>query len=75
MTTAQRIFDYCLPRKPRLTENAFDILVNRFRVFSVWNNLNQSNFSIVVLASLSSHNLFREKSRDTYTSSGFKDEI
>ena len=59
MTDMQRIFDYRLSRKCRVTENAFDILVNRFRVFSVLNNLNENNVSIVVLASLSLHNFLR----------------
>ena len=75
MTAAQRIFDYRLSRKRRVTENAFGILGNRFRVFSVRNNLNENNISIVVLASLSLHNFFHEKSRDTYTPPGFTDEI
>ena len=75
MTDAQRIFDYRLSRKRRVTENAFSILVNRFRVFSVRNNLNKNNVSIVVLASISLHNLLRERSRDTYTPPDFTDEI
>ena len=61
MTDAQQIFDYRVSRKHRVTENAFGILVNRFRVFSVRNNLNENNVSIVVLAPLSLHNLLRER--------------
>ena len=75
ITDAKRIFEYHLSRKRRVTENAFGILVKRFRVFSVQNNLNENNVSIVVLASLSLHNLLRERSRDTYTPPGFTDEI
>ena len=75
MTNAQRIFDYHLSRKLRVTENAFDILVNRFRAFSVRKNLNESNVSIAVLASLSLHNLFHERSSDTYTPPCFTEEI
>ena len=52
-TDGQRIFDYHLSRKRRATENDFDTLVNRLRVFSVRNNFNENNISIVVLASLS----------------------
>ena len=44
-------------------------------MFSVRNNLNENNVSIVVPASLSLHNLLREKSRDTYPPPGFTDEI
>ena len=68
----QRIFDYRLSRKRRVTENTFHILENTFRVR---NNLNANNVSIVVLVSLSLHNLLRERSRDTYTPPGFTDEI
>ena len=73
MTDAQRIFDYCLSRKRRVRENSSGTLVNRFGVFSVRNDLNENNVSIVVLESLSLHNLFRKRSRDTYTPPGFTD--
>ena len=75
MTDDQRIFDYRLSRKRRVTENAFGIWVHRFRLFSVRNNLNENNVSIVVLASLVLHNLLREKSAESYTPTGFTDEI
>ena len=75
MTDAQRTFDYRFSRKRRVPENAFGILVNKFRVFSVRNNLNENDVSIVPLPSLSLHNLLRERSRDTYTPPGFTDEI
>ena len=58
-----------------VTKNAFGILVNRFRVFLVQNNLNENNVPIAVLASLSLHNLLRERSRDTYAPPGFTDEM
>ena len=65
MTDAQRIFNYRLSRKRTVTENVFSILVNRFTVFSVRNNLNENNVSIVALVSLSLHNLLHDRSRDT----------
>ena len=67
MTDAQRILYYRLSRKRRVTENAFGILVNRFRVSSVRKKLNENNVSIIVPVSLSLHKLLRERSRDTYT--------
>ena len=72
---AHRMFDYRLSRKRRVTENAFEILANRARVFSAQNNLNENNISIVVLMSLSSHNLLRESSHDAYMPPGFTNEI
>ena len=75
MADDQRIFDYRLSRKRRVTKNAFGIWVNRFRFFSVRNNLNESNVFTVVLASVVLHNMLREKSADTYTPAGFADEI
>ena len=59
MTYEQLIFDYRLFRKRKVSENAFGILVNRFRVFSVRNDLNENNVSIVVLAPLPLRNLLR----------------
>ena len=44
-------------------------------LFSVGNNLNESNVSIVIPASLSLHNLVPRKSSDTYTPPDFADEI
>ena len=71
MTDEQWTFHYRFFRKRKITENAFGILVNRFRVLSVPNDLNENNVPIVVLVSLSLHNLLRERSRDTYTPPGF----
>ena len=49
--------------------------MNKFRLLSVQNNLNENNVSIVVLASLSLHSLLSGISRDTYAPPGFTDEI
>ena len=42
MAYDQRVFNYCMPNKRRVTENAVSIWLNRFRVFSVRNNLNET---------------------------------
>ena len=44
-------------------------------MFSVVNNLNESNVLIVIITSLSLHTFLREKTCDTYTPPGFADEI
>ena len=75
MADDQCTFDYHLSRKRRVTEDAFGICVNRFRVFFDRNNSNESNISTDVLASVVLHNMLKEKSAYTYTPPGFADEI
>ena len=75
MTDEQRIFDYCLSRKRRVTEVCFVISVNRFGLLSVRNKLNKNNVSIVILASLSLRNLLPQTSCDTNAPPRFADEI
>ena len=75
MAYYQRVFDCCIPRKRRVTENAFSIWLNRFLVFSVRNNLNEIKVTTVVLESLFSHNMLRQKLADTYIPSRFADVI
>ena len=73
-TELQRIFGYRLSRIRRVTENAFGIWGNRFRVFSVRNNLDAESVIRIVLASLTLHHMLREKSKEFYTPSGYADE-
>ena len=75
MAYYQCVFGYCIPRKRRVTENAFSIWLNRLLVFSVRNNLNETKVTTVVLESLFSHNMLRQKSADTYIPLRFADEI
>ena len=74
LTELQRIFNYRLSRKRRVSENAFGIWGNRFRLFSVRNNLDPETTTQCVLASLVLHNMLREKSKEFYTPPGYADE-
>ena len=62
----QSIFLSPVPsRKRRVTQNLFGTGVNKFKVFSVKKNLNESNISTVILASVLLHIMLREKLVDT----------
>ncbi len=71
----KRIFNYRLSRFRRVSENAFGILTNVFRVFSSIMNLHPDKATSVVLAALVLHNLLRTRSSESYTPTGFADEI
>eukprot|EP00794_Sanderia_malayensis_P017912 gene17912-biopygen12902 len=71
----KRIFNYRLSRFRLVSENAFGILTNVFRVFSSTMNLHPDNATSVVLAALVLHNLLRTKSSESYTPLGFADAI
>eukprot|EP00112_Aurelia_sp_Birch-Aquarium-sp1_P012758 Seg2686.12 transcript_id=Seg2686.12/GoldUCD/mRNA.D3Y31 product="putative nuclease HARBI1" protein_id=Seg2686.12/GoldUCD/D3Y31 len=75
LTDQRRIFNYILSRFRRITENAFGILTNVFRIFSAKINLDPDKATAVVKAALVLHNLLRTKSPESYTPSGFADEI
>ena len=51
LTRENRIFNYRLSRVRRVSENAFGILANRFRVFLTLMQLSSENAEKVVLAS------------------------
>lgn len=74
LSDLQRIFDYRLSRLRRVTENAFGIWANRFRLFSNRANLSPEKTEIIVMASLALHNMLRTKSRESYTPAGFVDQ-
>lgn len=70
MTLERRIFNYRLSRARRISENAFGILSNRFRVFQTPMQLSVDNTEKVVLASCALHNFLRENSPSKYTPPG-----
>ena len=69
-----RIFNYRLSRLRRVTENAFGIWVNRFRLFATKASLSVEKVDTVIMASLALHNMLRTKSAQSYTPLGFIDQ-
>ena len=74
LTDIRRIFIYRLSRFRRISENAFGILVNRFRIFSKRIDLEPNTVVIIVRAALVLHNLLMSKSTESYSPPGFADE-
>ena len=68
-------FNYRLSHARRTSENAFGILLNRFRVLSTRINLKPEIASKVVMTCCLLHSLLRVHSKDTHTFQGFADEI
>lgn len=62
----KRIFNYRLSRARRIIENAFGILVSRFRIFNQPINLQIENIEKVVMAACVLHNYLRRKRGDNY---------
>lgn len=64
-TDREQIYNYRLSRARRIVENAFGILVSRFRVFEKPIPLPPESADVIVLATCSLHNWLK-KSSDTY---------
>lgn len=73
LTVPQKIFNYRLSRARRIVENAFGILVSRFRVFDKKIYCNLKTVNKLVLAACALHNFLR-KSSSTYLPPGSIDE-
>ena len=71
----KRIFNYRLSRARRISENAFGILSNRFRVYESPIALHPDKVENIVLATCALHNFLRTKSsaRVIYTPPGSLD--
>lgn len=73
LTIEEKIFNYRLSRARRIVENAFGILMSRFRVFDGKIDLNPSIVSKLIFAACSIHNWLRDSS-PSYLSPGSVDE-
>lgn len=58
-----------------MTENAFGIMTSVFRIFCSKINLSPDKATKVFLSAVVLHNLLRSKCTNTYTPTGFADEI
>ena len=56
-----------------ISENAFEIWANRFRLFGTTASLRTGKIEHVVMASLALHNMLLSKSQESYTPPGFID--
>lgn len=66
----QRIFNYRLSRLRRVSENAFGILVNRFRLWLGRCSLSPEEAEILLMASVVLHNMLCTKSSSSYLAPG-----
>lgn len=66
LTYDEKVFNYRLSRARRIVENAFGILVSRFRLFEKPIPLLPETIDKVILASCTLHNFLRSKSTNTY---------
>ena len=73
LTHTERIFNYRLSRARRCSENAFDIMASRFRIF--WGEINTSvdNATDIVLAACCLHNMLRQRCGASYIPTGSVD--
>ena len=73
LTIEERIFNYRLSRCRRVIENAFGILVARFRIFHTPICASIKNTESYVKAAVVLHNFLRQTENAIYTPTGFID--
>jgi hypothetical protein len=73
LSEEKRIFNYRLSRARRISENVFDILSSRFRVFLSTLCVKPESAIKIVLSSISLHNFLRSKVPGRYTPTGTTD--
>lgn len=64
LTKEERVFNYRLSRARRIVENAFGILVSRFRLLLTTINLSPEKVQRIILACCYLHNFLRRKVKD-----------
>lgn len=62
----EKVFNYRLSRARRIVENAFGILVSRFRIFERTISLLPESIDKVICAACALHNFLRTKSSSAY---------
>ena len=67
LSTEHRVTNYRISRAREVSENAFGIMANRFRIFLSTIQLSPDNVEKIVLASCILHNFLRDKASPKYT--------
>ena len=70
LSDEERVFDQGWSRFRIISDNAFGIWSDRFKLFATHASLTPEKAEIAVMASLPLHNLLRTKSRESYTPIG-----
>ena len=73
LTPIKRIFNYRLLRVPKVTENTFKILTNRFRVFTTRMCLDPDKATIITFATLVLHDMLPLLSYESSIPEGYID--
>ena len=66
LTDEEKVFNYRLSRMRRISENAFGIIANRWRVFRAPINLDPNKVSMITLAALTLHNFLLTEPNSEY---------
>ena len=74
LTDYERIFNYRLSRARRVSENAFGILVNRFRVLAKYIHLEPTKCTVVTNACIALHNFLLSKKDACYATAADNDQ-